>query len=298
MKVFVSKNTICLEEGYIINKGEYKANILEFEFSEEYTDDLVKKAIFESGEIKVEQAIINNQCNIPYEVLNLDNFNLRVYAYEVENEELILRYSPTYITAYLREGSYISPTGSGEEITPTQFEQYEQALNDGLGEVDEALGEVSQALTDIQDTLEEANQVIEEANTLDIDAYKVNKTATVELTKKDGTVKTVQISDGVSLQFMWNGTSLGIKTENDSEYTFVDLQGIQGPIGPQGEAFQIKKTYSSVAEMNTDFDNMQLGDYVMIASTVEIEDNAKLYTRGESQWIFISDFSGSQGIKR
>ena len=41
--MFVNKNTICLEEGYIINKGEYKANILEFEFSEEYTDDLVKK---------------------------------------------------------------------------------------------------------------------------------------------------------------------------------------------------------------------------------------------------------------
>ena len=49
--------------------------------------------------------------------------------------------------------------------------------------------------------------------------------------------------------------------------------------------------------MNADFNNMQLGDYVMIASTVEVEDNAKLYTRGENQWIFITDFSGATGIR-
>lgn len=64
-----------------------------------------------------------------------------------------------------------------------------------------------------------------------------------------------------------------------------------------GDPFVIKKTYSSVTEMNADFNNMQLGDYVMIASSVEIEDNAKLYTKGENAWIFITDFSGSQGIK-
>ena len=74
-------------------------------------------------------------------------------------------------------------------------------------------------------------------------------------------------------------------------------QGIQGPIGPQGEAFRIKKTYSSIAEMNADFSNMNVGDYVMIANSVEQEDNAKLYTKGENAWIFITDFSGATGIQ-
>ena len=49
--------------------------------------------------------------------------------------------------------------------------------------------------------------------------------------------------------------------------------------------------------MNADFNNMQVGDYVMIASSVEVQDNAKLYTRGESAWIFITDFSGATGIQ-
>lgn len=173
---------------------------------------------------------------------------------------------------------------------PEGYELWIEQANAKLNLIDEKLEDMSEALEDV-------NTAITEVNNLDLDANKVNKTTTVSLTKKDGTTKTVQIADGLSLEFLWQGTSLGIRVEGQGDYTFVDLQGIQGPIGPQGEAFQIKKTYSSVAEMNADFNNMQLGDYVMIASTVELEDNAKLYTRGESQWIFISDFSGAQGIR-
>ena len=74
-------------------------------------------------------------------------------------------------------------------------------------------------------------------------------------------------------------------------------QGIQGVQGEKGDPFTIAKTYSSVAEMNADFNNMQLNDYVMIANSVELEDNAKLYVRGESEWLFICDFSGATGIQ-
>ena len=72
------------------------------------------------------------------------------------------------------------------------------------------------------------------------------------------------------------------------------MQGIQGP---QGEPFTIKKTYSSVVEMQADFDNMEVNDYVMIATSVETPDNAKMYVRGEEEWIFITDFSGATGIQ-
>ena len=103
--------------------------------------------------------------------------------------------------------------------------------------------------------------------------------------------------NGKSLEFVWEGTKLGVRLEGQEVYQFVDLQGVQGEIGATGEPFKIKKTYASVSEMNADFRNMTFGDYVMIASSVEVEDNAKLYTRGESAWIFISDFSGAMGIR-
>ena len=175
MKVYVTKNQVSLDDKYIVNKGEYKANELEFEFTEEYSNDLVKKAIFVDDIHKIEQAIINNKCNIPYEVLNSDNFELRVFAYEVENEELILRYSPTYTIVYLREGSYIGNTGSGEEITPTQYEQYEQALNDGLNEMNTALSQVEN---------------------VDIDASKQGTVSTITITNRNGIQKSVNVNDG------------------------------------------------------------------------------------------------------
>ena len=76
-----------------------------------------------------------------------------------------------------------------------------------------------------------------------------------------------------------------------------NIRGPQGVMGPQGEAFKIKKTYTSKEKMIADFDNMEVGDYVMITSNIEVEDNAKLYSKGETEWVFITDFSGATGIQ-
>lgn len=40
--------------------------------------------------------------------------------------------------------------------------------------------------------------------------------------------------DGVGLQFIWDGTSLGVKREDEAEYQFVNLQGPKGEQGEQG----------------------------------------------------------------
>lgn len=196
---------------------------------------------------------------------------------------------------------------NADGLTPTQeevdgFNTMLTQMNSTISSMEQLEQQVEQSEVErnanVQQAIADMNTAMQGVDNLNIEVSdKVDGDVTITLTKKDATTKTVVLSDGTSLEFNWNGTSLGIKTEDDEEYTYVDLQGVQGPVGPQGEAFQIKKTYPSVEAMNADFNNMQLGDYVMIASTVEIADNAKLYTRGELQWIFISDFSGAQGIK-
>ena len=274
-----------------VNEREIDITKCEFEFADEITNNYVKEAYFTFKGTTYKQIIINNQCSIPSEVLTeKGQVELGVVAYLVANEEEIKRYnpSPAYFNTWL--GSLKDNAENSEPITPSEMEQYEQALQDGLEEVNSKLPEINQAIEDV-------NEAITQTNNLDLDVSKEGKTATVTLTKKDATTKTVTLSDGTNLMFNWNGTSLGIKTDEDADYTYVDLQGVQGETGPMGAPFTIKKTYSSVAEMNADFNNMNVGDYVMIASTVEVEDNAKLYTKGEEQWIFISDFSGAQGIK-
>lgn len=140
MKIYVDKNEVSIEyeEDEIINRGEYKVHKCNFEFSKEY-EGLTKKTIFETSITKKEMPIIDNECDIPYEVLNSERINLRVYAYSTENDELKLRYSPKYSEFYTLDGSYIDGAEPSEEITPTQFEQYTDALNKGLDKVDNSL---------------------------------------------------------------------------------------------------------------------------------------------------------------
>ena len=108
--------------------------------------------------------------------------------------------------------------------------------------------------------------------------------------------------NGKSLEFVWQGTKLGIRLQGQQEYQFVDLVGAVGPIGPQGNPFQVKKTYATIDEMINDYDNMQINDYVMISGNIEEEDNAKLFVKTENEtpvyrWQYLADFSGASGIQ-
>lgn len=224
MRVKVTKDTVkIIDEDYILNKGEYHVNTCQFEFSEEYTQDLVKKAIFANGDVKKEMVIDNNECNIPYEVLNFDSFELRVYAYEIDGEDLILRYSPTHTTAYLREGSYVSGATSGEEITPTQFEQYQQALNNGLAEVENVDIDVTQTSTG--------------ATVKIVNRNAVTKTATIinGLDGADGITPNISIGSTTTLEAGSDATVSKSGTEENPVFNFGIPQGIQGEQGEQGE---------------------------------------------------------------
>ncbi|MBQ8109701.1 MAG: collagen-like protein [Clostridia bacterium] len=86
------------------------------------------------------------------------------------------------------------------------------------------------------------------------------------------------------------------------------IQGIQGETGPQGpkgdkgepgDVFHIVKTYATVAAMNADYSgtDVQIGEYVMIASNVEDPDNASVYVKGDERFVFVVDMSGSAGIQ-
>lgn len=264
MIIKVGINEISVQEQDLLNAGEYNIHECNFIFDEVY-DGLVKKAVFSNKSHSYQVSILNNSCIIPYEVLQENGaITIGVYAYEVQDEELIMRYSPKPCTKYIDIGSYKEHYDNYEEVTPTDKEQMEQIVQD------------------IEDKMDN----------LDIDANKVDTTTTITITKKDGTTKEVEVLDG-------ERGPQGIQGEQgpQGEQGIQGIQGIQGPVGPQGEPFTIKKTYSSIAEMNADFNNMNVGDYVMIATSVEIQDNAKLYVRGELEWLFITDFSGATGIQ-
>ena len=74
-------------------------------------------------------------------------------------------------------------------------------------------------------------------------------------------------------------------------------QGVQGIQWPTWDAFAIYKTYSSIAAMNADKANVPEWKFVLITSTIDDPDNAKLYVKWASDFTFLTDMSGATGMK-
>ena len=152
-----------------VNEREIDITKCEFEFADEITNNYVKEAYFTFNGTTYKQIIVNNECDIPSEVLaKKGQVEIGVVAFLVENEEEIKRYnpSPAYFNTWL--GSLKDNAENSEPITPSEMEQFEQALNDGLNEV---------------------------AN-VDIDAEQLDNGMSVTITNRYGEDKTVYAYDG------------------------------------------------------------------------------------------------------
>jgi len=292
MKIIVKENRELIIKNPESTQNENDVQTIYLTVPEQY-EDFDKKIAFVTEDGVKWGIVLDNIYNLERSITKFENVSVFVWLTKGE-QDFRSAEEPLHFNKNHKVDGEITP----EE--QTDMERVISILESEITKTENLESQVDGKLEEIDTAIENINTAIQETENLDLDAEKVNKTTTVTITKKDGIEKSVSIQDGqdgADLQFIWQGTSLGIKTTDQQEYTFVNLQGVQGPAGPQGEPFTIKKTYTSIAEMNADFNNMQLGDYVMIASTVEIEDNAKLYTRGASQWIFITDFSGATGIR-
>lgn len=195
----VSKNNITVLKPEVVNEGEYNVSPCEFNFDNIYSG-LVKKAVFTNYLVEgsYEVPILNNKCIIPSEVLTKNGeITLGVYAYEVQDNELKLRYSPSPVHIEVNKGSFIEGAESPEEITPSQFEQYMQAMNDGLEEVEH----------------------------VDIDATKSGSVATVTITNRQDVTKSVEIRDGNKGDTGPTGPAGPAGPKGDT-----------GPVGPAGPA--------------------------------------------------------------
>lgn len=247
MNIQVTPHTIAITINNNINAGEYNITPCEFTFTEEY-ENLTKEAVFSSCDGSViKTSILNNQCTIPFEVLQQEgNVLLGVYAYETDNDELVLRYSPTPQYFNVRKGSF--QVGNDPDLpSPTEWER----------------------------VLEQINQAIEETNNLNITANKEGKVTTITITKKDGTTQEVEINDGKSLEFKWEGTSLGIRQEGQSQYQYTNLQG------PKGDAGAIKMLIVAVLPTTGEDDTIYL---VPLENPTEEGNNYAEYVYINNQW--------------
>ena len=211
MKVIVQKHKILLEKEPI-NEKEINVSKCIFEFDEDITNDFVKEAYFTFKDKTYKQIINNNECNYPSEILEENGVvEIGIVAYKVVDELTEIRYNPSPAYFSVMYGS-LKEAENSQPITPSEMEQYMQLLEDGLEEV---------------------------AN-VDIDLEEIEQGTKVIITNRDGQEKESTIlngvdgSDGVSLQYNWNGTSLGVKREDEQDYQYTNLKGDTGSSGQDG----------------------------------------------------------------
>ena len=194
MKIYVYPHNLLIEKKPI-NEKEIAITKCEFEFADEITNDYVKEAYFTYKGNTYKQIIVNNECDIPGEVLDeKGEVELGVVAYLVDGIT-IKRYNPSPAYFDTWKGS-LKEAENSEPITPSEMEQYEQALNDGLLEV----------------------------QNVDIDATKQDNVARITITRRDGSEETVNVYDGEK----------GDKGDS-GERGPQGIQGLTGPKGDPGE---------------------------------------------------------------
>lgn len=253
MNIKVTKDNVCIINKEYVHEGEYKINELSFEFSEEYSSDLIINAVFTNELGKAYQmSIIDNKCHIPAEILaDTGQVLLGVYAYKINGEELELRYSPFPTSFNVISGSYDSTAEESQEITPTQFEQYMQALQNGLNQVKDSISKLDNATKNANDLVDEINQKLENGDfigpqgpigpqgepgkdgTNGVDGVGITTITSGQATEENGntiTPITVEKTDGTSETF-----NVSAKNGIDGKDGQNGKDGINGTNGVDGQ---------------------------------------------------------------
>ena len=179
IQLSVSINKVEITSIDTINQGEYGVNQCEFTFTQEF-NNLTKRAVFtnvlgKSYLVEIE----NDTCEIPAEALALaGDIRIGVYAYEVdENDELVLRYSPTYTKFSIAEGSYISKVSLSDKTMEDVFEEIIAlqtqisniiaqigAMNGQIRTMDGQITNIDMQITSINTNLATINNTLTELN--------------------------------------------------------------------------------------------------------------------------------------
>ena len=159
---------------------------------------------------------------------------------------------------------------------------------------------INAKLKEVEDTIEACEEATEGAERVNISQTKTGNTLYITTTDRNGDTDTKEVYDGEQGPEGPQGPQ-GIQGPQGPQ-GIQGVQGPQGPIGPQGNPFQIKKTYSTIQAMVDDYNNMNVGDYVMISGDIETQENATLWVKEEQEeptykWHYLADFSGASGIQ-
>ena len=267
-------------------KQENKAESIEFEIPD-YLKEYDKKICFKTKDGKVFSKLFDNTTSNIFTFTRTETqygeLDATIQFFKTENEDMII-YKTSMLHIIFNESIICE-----DEVQPDEPKiPILESLIEKVTDLNNTITENEETRNNNENT-RISNENIRIANETQRDIYYTGIQNKVNNGEFNGATYLPNVDTEGNITWT-NDKGL----ENPSSQNIRGPQGIQGP---QGEAFKIKKTYSSIEAMQADFDNMEVGDYAMIVTSIELEDNAKLYSRTETEWVFITDFSGAQGIQ-
>lgn len=132
MKVIVKEHEITIIKCEYVNEKESNIQEIKFEFSEAY-DGFAKYCLITDLNNKTEKVVINdNKIAMPY-FEEEQRAILGIYAEKIVDNKLY-RLNPRPECFYIEKGS-LRDAENHKEITPSEFEQYMQLMNDALEDI-------------------------------------------------------------------------------------------------------------------------------------------------------------------
>ena len=267
-------------------KQENKAESIEFEIPD-YLKEYGKKICFKTKDGKVFSKLFDNTTSNIFTFTRTETqyeeLNATIEFFKTENEDMII-YKTSMLHIIFNESIICE-----DEVQPDEPKiPILESLIEKVTDLNNTITENEETRNNNENT-RILNENERKTNEKERETYYTNIQNKVNNGEFNGATFTPSVDKDGNISWT-NNKGL----ENPTSQNIRGPQGIQGP---QGEAFKIKKTYPSIEAMQNDFDNMEVGDYVMIVTSIELEDNAKLYARTETEWVFITDFSGATGIQ-
>ena len=199
MKIIAKKDRKLLLINASNTQNENKAETIELTVPEEY-EDYNKKIVFVTDNGIVWDIIQDNKYKLTKAITKYNQVDFYIW---LTKGDVDFRTETKTLRFYHNEDA-------SDEITP------------------EEISGVNTVINLLEEEIDKVDVLITQVDNIDLDANKFGKVTTIDITKKDGTSKTVTLEDGMGLNYDWQGTSLGVKREDEQQYEYVNLKGEKG----------------------------------------------------------------------
>lgn len=190
--------TILDDRSVLINQtdnfgtqNENKATVFNFNFPESLVN-ANKKIVFLTDDGNYWDVITNNSYKITNAVTKYKNVSAYVWLVDTEND--IDFRSKIWNVSFNKNEEPDDVVPTEEEISG--FDTMITQLNAGLTELQNEKTDLRREYEKVEEGLEDLNTALTEVDNLDIDVSKAGTVATVTITNKEGTEKSVEIEDG------------------------------------------------------------------------------------------------------